>query len=67
MDENDIVTWHLSHAKGRCVKGIHILSGLVRYDTIAFPIGYEIISKTVHFYDIKIKKEKRNSCLTKNE
>ena len=27
-DENEIVAWHYSHAKGRCVKGINILSCL---------------------------------------
>jgi hypothetical protein len=30
-DENTILNWHFSHAKGRCVKGINLLSCLVRY------------------------------------
>jgi len=65
-DENDIVAWHFSHAKGRCIKGINILSTLVRYDDIAFPVGYEIISKTNRFCDIETRKEKRKSGVSKN-
>ena len=65
-DENDIVAWHFSHSKGRCVKGINILSTLVRYDDVAFPIGYEVISKTVRFCDIESRKEKRKSDVSKN-
>ena len=30
-DENEIICWHFSHAKERCIKGINILSCLVRY------------------------------------
>lgn len=38
-DENTIVNWHFSHAKERCVKGINLLSCLVRYDDWAVPIN----------------------------
>jgi hypothetical protein len=38
-DENEIVSWHFSHAKGSCVKGINILSGLIRYGDMVLPIG----------------------------
>ena len=34
-DENEIVAWHYSHAKGRHVKGINILSCLVAYGDLA--------------------------------
>ena len=34
-DESTIISWHFSHAKGRCVKGINILSCLVRYGDLA--------------------------------
>jgi hypothetical protein len=44
-DENEIICWHYSHAKGRCVKGINLLSCLVRYNDIALPIAYEPICK----------------------
>jgi hypothetical protein len=66
-DENEIVTWHFSHAKGRCVKGVNILSGLIRYADIALPISYEVIHKDLRFCDIKTKKEKRQSSTTKNQ
>ena len=65
-DENEIVAWHFSHAKGRSVKGVNILSGLIRYGDIALPIAYEVIHKDLHFCDIKTKKEKRQSSKTKN-
>lgn len=57
-DENGIVCWHFSHAKECCIKGINLLSSLVRYDDIAFPIGYEVILKDLYFSDVKTRKEK---------
>ena len=66
-DENEIVSWHYSHAKNRCVKGINLLSCLVRYDDISFPIAWEVISKDVVFCDVLTKKEKRQSSVSKNE
>src|SRR6056300_96044 len=38
-DINDINCYHFSHAKGDIVKGINILSCLVRYNDISFHIG----------------------------
>lgn len=66
-DENEIVSWHFSHAKGRCVKGVNLLSSLVRYNDVAFPVGFKVISKDLHFCDIKTKKEKRQASITKNQ
>ena len=66
-DENEIICWHYSHAKGMCIKGINILSCLVRYDDIALPIAYEAVRKEVLFCDIISKKEKRQSSISKNE
>jgi hypothetical protein len=66
-DENEIISWHFSHAKGRCVKGVNILSCLVRYAEIALPIGYEVINKDLHFCDVKTRKEKRQASTTKNQ
>ena len=59
--ENLLVSWHFSHAKGRCVKGINLLSCLVRYGDLALPIGFEVVRKDVTFCDIKTRKEKVNS------
>ena len=66
-DENEIVAWHFSHAKGRCVKGINILSCLIRYGDKALPIAYETIHKDRYFSDVKTRKTKRQASITKNE
>ena len=66
-DENEIVCWHYSHAKGRCVKGINLLSCLARYDDIALPIAYEPIRKDMFFCDVVTRKVKRQSSFSKNQ
>lgn len=66
-DENAINCWHFSHAKGRHVKGINLLSCLVRYDNVALPIGYDIVNKDIIYSDIETRRTKRKSCITKNE
>lgn len=66
-DENEIICWHYSHAKGTHVKGVNILSCLIRYGDVTLPIGYEIIHKDVSYCDIESKKEKKKASLTKND
>lgn len=66
-DENDVNCWHYAHDKGRHIKGINILSCLVNYGSTSFPIAYEVIKKEVLYSDIKTKKLKRKSTITKNE
>jgi IS4 transposase len=66
-DENEIVCWHFSHAKGRCVKGINLLSCLVRYKDTALPISFATVCKDLQYCDLKTKKEKRKSSVTKNQ
>ena len=66
-DENEIICWHYSHAKKRCIKGVNLLSCLVRYGDIALPIACDPVYKDVHFCDVKTKKEKRRSSVNKNE
>ena len=66
-DENEIMCWHYSHAKGRCIKGVNLLSCLVRYGDIALPIAYESVCKDMLFSDIATKKTKRKSSISKNE
>ncbi len=66
-DENAVNCWHFSHAKGRHVKGINLLSCLVRYGDIALPIGYEIVEKDIIFSDIKTRRKKRKATVSKNE
>lgn len=66
-DENEIVSYHHSHAKGIYVKGINILSCLVVYNDAVFPFGYEVIKKDVSFSDVETRKIKRKSSSSKNE
>ena len=42
-DENEVNCWHYAHAKGRTLKGINILSCMIRYGEVSLPIGYEVI------------------------
>ena len=66
-DENEIISWHYSHAKGRYVKGVNLLSCLVRYGDIALPVAYEPVCKDVLFCDIATRKIKRQSSTSKNQ
>ncbi len=38
-DESEIVCWRHSHTKGSRVKGMNILTSLVCYEDLAFPMG----------------------------
>lgn len=71
-DENDLISWHWDHSKHRSIKGINLLSAFYYTqidgkDPLRVPIGFETIKKTVRFCDIKTKKEKRTSPISKNE
>ena len=66
-DENEINCWHYSHAKGDVVKGINILTCMVRYGDFSVPVGYEVIKKDVAFCDIETRRARRKSSTTKNE
>jgi hypothetical protein len=66
-DENKIVCWHYSHAKGRQVKGINLISCLVHYEDIALPISFDLVCKDVDFLDSATGKTKGRSSITKNE
>ena len=65
-DENEIICWHYSHSKGRCVKGVNLLSCLARYGDVAFPIAYELVRKDILFCDVATRKVKRKSSISKN-
>lgn len=66
-DENDVVCWHFDHTQQHNVKGINIVTALVRYDEAAFPVAYEVVRKTETCHDEASGKEKRKSPRTKNE
>ena len=64
-DENEIMCWHSSHAKGIHIKGAHLLSCIVQYDDVSIPIEYEIVHKDVRYAEIETKKGKRKASITK--
>lgn len=72
-DENDLICWHWDHSKRRNIKGINLLSAFyhtrkdARAETLRIPVGIETIKKTMRFCDLKTKKEKRKSEVSKNE
>ena len=66
-DENAVNCWHFSHAKHRHVKGMNLLSCLVRYGDIALPIGYEVVKKDILYSEIETRKQKRKASTSKNE
>lgn len=70
-DENDMICWHWDHSKSRNVKGVNFLTAFYHTQNgtqaLRVPVGVEVIKKTVRFCDVKTKKEKRASPITKNE
>src|SRR5215510_10301280 len=72
-DENDIICWHWDHSKGRNEKGINLLRAFYHTqssesaEALRVPVAFECVKKTVHFCDIKTRREKRQSPVTKNE
>jgi hypothetical protein len=72
-DENEMICWHFDHSKRRTVKGINMLNSFYHTQStnnsepLRIPVGFELILKTVLFCEIKTKKEKRISPVTKNE
>jgi len=73
MDENELICWHWDHSKGRNIKGINILSAFyvsplpASEESLRVPLAYEAVKKTVVFSEVKTRKQKRQSPVTKNE
>ena len=67
MDENDLICWHYDHCKGHHIKGINLLNCLYHSKDASIPVAFEPIRKPLRFCDIKTRKEKRCSEVTKNE
>jgi hypothetical protein len=66
-DENELMCWHYDHSKGRAVQGFNLLNCLYHVDDISIPVAFEIIKKPVEYSDLKTRKRKRASLVTKNE
>jgi len=56
-DENEIVTWHFDHSKGRTVKGINLLNCLYYASDVTVPVAFEIINKPILYSDIETRFE----------
>lgn len=67
MDENDLIAWHYDHCTGRSIKGINMLNCLYHVSDVSIPIAFELIRKPIRFSDLKTRREKRRSEVTKNE
>lgn len=66
-DENEVMCWHYDHSKGRAVQGFNLLNCLYHVDDISIPVAFELIKKPVEYSDLKTRKRKRASLITKNE
>ena len=66
-DENEIMCWHYDHCKGRSVKGINLLNALYHSGGVSIPVAFEVVRKPHQFSDVKTRKVKRASEVTKNE
>jgi hypothetical protein len=70
MDENEIICWHWDHSHGRNEKGINLLTAFYHCQPLhaseagRVPVSYECVKKTVHYCDLKTRKEKRRWGVT---
>lgn len=65
-DENEVMCWHFDHCKGRTVKGINLLNALYHSGDVSVPVAFEVVRKPHQFCDVKTRKVKRASAVTKN-
>jgi hypothetical protein len=72
-DENDMVCWHWDHSKNRNEKGINLLTAFYHTESsssseaLRVPVAFYCVQKTIRFCELKTRKEKRQSPVTKNE
>jgi len=66
-DESEMMCWHFDHTVGKSVRGINMLNALYYSKEVSIPISFEIVKKPIQFSDLKTRKVKRKSVITKNE
>jgi hypothetical protein len=66
-DENEVMCWHYDHSKGRTVQGFNLLNCLYQVGDISIPVAFELVRKPAEYCDLKTRKRKRASLVTKNE
>jgi len=65
--ENDLICWHYDHTFNRNIKGINLLNCIYHANGVSLPIAFELVKKPIQFSDLKTRKVKRRSEVTKNE
>jgi len=65
--ESDLICWHYDHTFNRNVKGINLLNCVYHANGVSLPIAFELVKKPIQFSDLKTRKVKRKSEVTKNE
>ena len=65
--ESELVCYHFDHVKNRSVKGINLLNCVYSTGDVTFPVGFDLVKKPIQFCDVKSKRRKRKSTITKNE
>jgi len=65
--ESDLICWHWDHTFNRNIKGINLLNCVYYANGVSLPIAFELVKKPIQFSDLKTKKRKRKSEVTKNE
>lgn len=72
-DESELITWHFDHTENRAVKGINLLTAFYHSQLpptdapLRVPVLFQAVTKEIHFCDLKTRREKRQSAITKNE
>jgi hypothetical protein len=66
-DENDVICWHYDHSQHRSVKGLNLLNCVYHAGGVSLPVTYELIRKPILFSEVKTRRVKRKSLVTKNE
>ena len=65
--ESELICWHWDHTFNRNIKGINLLNCVYYANGVSLPIAFELVKKPIQFSDLKTKKQKRKSEVTKNE
>jgi len=65
--ESELICWHHDHQSNRSVKGVNIINYVYSAGEVSIPVGFDVIKKPMKFCEVKSKKEKRRSTITKNE
>ena len=66
-DENEVISWHYDHCKGRSVKGVNFISAMFNTRKGSSPVSYEPVRKNILVKDKKTGKEKRKAEVSKQE